>query len=137
MSQSKANAQSRRSRSYCALVNATSGAVVLARAKWCRTYWCHLRGLMFRRDLPEDEGLLFVYGRESIAQSSIHMMFMNFDIATIWLNNDQRIVHKTLAKRWRLAYASPTPARYVIEARPSLLERVNVGDKLDFNDFKE
>lgn len=116
------------------LVNADSGKVVLARAKWCQSYWCHFRGLMLRRDLPEDEGLLFVYGRESIAQTSIHMMFMYFAIATVWLDKDKRVVHTTLAKPWRLAYASSAPAQYTIEARPSLLDRVKVGDRLLFKE---
>lgn len=118
---------------YRVLKNAETGVVLLARAKWCASYWCHLRGLMLRRDLPEDEGLLFVYGRESVANSSIHMMFMFFPIAAIWLDKSGQAVHKALAKPWRLVYASRTPAQYVVEARPSLLDRVQVGDRLTFD----
>jgi uncharacterized membrane protein (UPF0127 family) len=93
-----------------------------------------MRGLMFRRDLPEDEGLLFVYGHESILETSIHMLFMFFSIATVWLDKEGRVVDKVLAKPWRLAYAPHKPAQYFIEARPSLLDRVKIGDRLIFKD---
>lgn len=109
------------------------GGVLLARAKWCSSYWCRLRGLMFRRSLPEDEGLIFVYGRESVLETSIHMLFMAFSIATLWLDAEGRVVDKVLAKPWRLAYAPRRAAQYVIEAHPSLLERVQIGEKLTFN----
>lgn len=112
------------------LKNKATSKVLLARAKWCHSYWCHLRGLMFRLDLPEDEGLLFVYGRESRMDTSIHMFFCFFPIATIWLDSQGKVVDKVLAKPWRPAYASKVPAQYVIEARPSLLDKVAVGDRL-------
>jgi uncharacterized membrane protein (UPF0127 family) len=117
---------------YRVLRNTDTGAVVLPRLRWCQSFWCRLRGLMLRRDLPEDEGLLFVYGRESRMDTSIHMLFMFFAIATVWLDKDGRVVDKVLAKPWRLAYASRQPAQYVVEARPSLLDRVTTGDRLSF-----
>jgi uncharacterized protein len=112
--------------------NTVTGAVLLDRARLCSSFWSKLRGLMFRRTLPEGEGLIFVYGRESKMNASIHMLFMAFPIATVWLDKDHRVVDKTLAKPWRLAYAPRLPAQYVIEARPGLLERVTVGDHLTF-----
>lgn len=109
------------------------GEVLLARAKWCSSFWCKLRGLMFRRSLPASEGLIFVYGRESIIETTIHMLFMAFPIAAVWLDAEGRVVDKALAKPWRLAYAPRRPAQYVIEARPDLLERVQVGERLVFS----
>lgn len=113
---------------------AATGEIVLARAHWCASYWCHLRGLMFRRQLPEDEGLLFVTGGESIMNTSIHMLFMFFPIAVVWLNRDLQVVDKKFAKTWRPAYAPAKAAQYYIEANPSLLDRVEVGDVLTFED---
>ncbi len=118
---------------YRVLRNADTGTVVLPRAKWCQSYWCRLRGLMFRRDLPNDEGLLFVFGRESRIDSSIHMLFMFFSIAAVWLDKEGRVVDKALAKPWRLAYASRSPAMYIIEACPPVLARVSIGDRLSFD----
>ncbi|MCC7446672.1 MAG: DUF192 domain-containing protein [Anaerolineae bacterium] len=118
---------------YRVLRNVKTGAPVLARAQWCASYWCRFRGLMLRRSLPEDEGLLFVYGSESIVGSSIHMLFMFFAIATVWLDADGKVVDAVLAKPWRPMYAPRKPAKYVIEARPSLLDRVAIGDRLRFD----
>ena len=112
----------------------STGDVVLSRAKWCASFLCHLRGLMFRRSLPADEGLLFVYDRQSISGTTIHMFFVFFSIAAIWLDDDGHVVDAKLAKPWRPFYAPAQPARYLIEARPALLERVQVGDQLTFDE---
>ncbi len=109
---------------------AGTGEVVLARAKWCAGYWCHLRGLMFRRRIAEDEGLLFVYRRASVMDASIHMFFVFFSIAAVWLDDEGRVVDAQLARPWRPFYKPAQPARYLIEAHPSLLERVCIGDQL-------
>lgn len=114
--------------------NEKTGAVVLPRAEWCDNFWTHFKGLMLRRSLPEDEGLLFVYSGESVLQTSIHMLFMFFPIATIWLDKNGVVVDKVLAKPWRLSYAPHKPAQYFIEARPVVLNRVAIGDRLNFDD---
>ena len=114
--------------------NAGSGQVVLARAKWCQNFWCHFKGLMLRRSLPEDEGLLFIFPRESVAGTTIHMLFMLFSIAAVWIDNDGNVVDAKLAKPWRPVYAPAKAARYLIEAHPVVLERVKAGDKLAFDE---
>lgn len=116
------------------LKNAETNEVILARAKWCASHWCHFKGLQLVRDLPEDEGLLFVTGSESRAGTAIHMFFMFISIAVIWLDKDGVVVDKTLAKPWRPAYAPQSPAMYYLEANTLLLERVNIGDKLTFDE---
>lgn len=114
------------------LTQASTGTVVLAKAKWCQSFWCHFRGLMLRPTLPEDEGVLFVFRRASVSQTSIHMFFMFFSIAAIWLDDDGRVVDAKLARPWRPAYFPAKPARYLIEAPVSLLDRVKIGDVLKF-----
>jgi uncharacterized membrane protein (UPF0127 family) len=114
--------------------NASTGGVVLAHTQWCQSFWCHFRGLMLRRSLPDDEGLLFVFRRENISQASIHMFFMFFSIAAVWLDNNGVIVDAKLARPWRPAYIPARPARYLIEAPTSLLKRVKVGDRLTFDE---
>ncbi|GAB4571996.1 MAG: DUF192 domain-containing protein [Anaerolineae bacterium] len=110
------------------------GTLLLARLRWCASFWCKFKGLMFRRNLPEDEGLLFVYSRESRTDTAIHMLFMRFPIATIWLDKNGVVVDKVLARPWRLAYTPRKPAQYFIEAPPALLDRVIIGDRLIFDD---
>ncbi len=108
--------------------------VVLARAKWCASYWCHFKGLQFVANLPENEGLLFVTDSESKVGTAIHMFFMFMNIAVVWLDRDGVVVDKKFAKPWRPAYAPQSPAMYYIEANPSLLDRVEIGDKLIFDE---
>lgn len=116
------------------LRNAATGKVVLARARWCSSFLCHLRGLMFVSDLPSDEGLLFVTGSESRANSTIHMLFMRISIGVVWLDQSGRVVDKVQAKPWRLAYGPRQPAQYYIEANTDILDRVKIGDVLRFDE---
>lgn len=116
---------------------ASTGEVVLARARWCQSFWCHLRGLMFRRDLSPDEGLLFVYSRPGISNTAIHMFFVFFPIAAVWLDEAGQVVGTALARPWRPYYAPRAPARYLIEAAPALLERVTEGEQLLFERVRE
>lgn len=108
------------------------GQIVLRRVAWCDTFGTKLRGLMFRRSIAADEGLVLAETRSSIAATSIHMFFVPFDIAALWLDDEFTIVHMVLAKSWRPYYASPRAARYVLEGPPDLLQRVRVGERLQF-----
>jgi uncharacterized protein len=110
------------------------GQPLLNRVKWCATFGSKLRGLMFRRSIEPDEGLVLAEARSSIAATSIHMFFVPFDIAAVWLDDDYRVVHKVLAKSWRPFYASPHPARYVLEGPPALLDRITIGETLRFEE---
>jgi uncharacterized membrane protein (UPF0127 family) len=87
---------------------------------------------MFRRSLSLDEGLLLVEGHESRASTSIHMLFMAFPIAAIWLDETFHVVDMTLAKPWRPAYIPRKPARYALEADPHLLNLLSIGDVVAF-----
>lgn len=111
-----------------------TGEVILRRAKLCISFWEHFRGLQLAPPLPEDEGLLFVTDRENRTQTAIHMFFMRFSIGVVWLNREGQVVDMTLARPWRPAYAPRTPAQYFIEAMPGILDRVQLGDVLRFDD---
>jgi uncharacterized membrane protein (UPF0127 family) len=111
-----------------------SGEIILARARWCSSFWCHFRGLQLIPRLPDDEGLLFVTDYEGRLHTAIHMFFMLFSIGVIWLDRSGIVVDKTFAKPWRPSYAPRSPAQYYIEANPSILERVEIGDHLRFDE---
>ena len=76
--------------------------------------------------------MILVKEKDSVANSSIHMFFVFFPIAAIWINQKGKVTSAQLAKPWRPYYASPTPASYVIETSPDYLEKVSVGDFLEF-----
>jgi len=114
------------------LTHKTTKQVLLNNVAWCDSFFSRLRGLMFRRGLGEGEGIVLVETHESRLDTSIHMLFMFFPIATVWLDSKFYVADVCLAKPWRLFYASRAPAQYVIEASPSLLEKISIGDELLF-----
>src|SRR4030042_138627 len=81
------------------LRNVTTGETPASRVVRCDTFWKRGRGLMFRSMPARDQGYLFIEGRESVAQTAIHMFFVFFAIAVIWLDRDKRVVDKVLARR--------------------------------------
>jgi len=114
------------------VVKRDSGEVLLESVRWCQSRLCRLRGLQFKRGLAPDEALILVHGSDSIATTSIHMFFVFFPIAAIWIDSQGLVTSAQLAKPWRPYYASPKPARYVLEASPELLNKLSVGDQVDF-----
>ncbi len=102
--------------------------------KYCDTFFTQLRGLTFRSRLPRDEGLLLVGTRNSRLDSSIHMLFVSFDLSVVWINSDLQVVDKVLAKSWRPAYFSKRPARYVLEIHPERWGDFEIGDAVEFKD---
>ena len=60
------------------------------------------------------------------------VFFVFFPISVVWLDAERRVVDKVLAHPWRPYYAPSRPARYFVEGHPSLLDKVSVGDELDF-----
>jgi hypothetical protein len=116
------------------LRNVNTGEVVLARVRLADSFWSRFRGLQFVTNLPADEGLLFITGSESRTNTSIHMFFMFFPIAVVWLDSSGKVVDTCYAKPWRPAYAPRSPAQYFVEANPGLLERVKIGDSLRFDE---
>jgi uncharacterized membrane protein (UPF0127 family) len=117
---------------FVKIVHRKSKKVLVESAKWCESRLCRLVGLQFRRRLNPGEALLLVMAKDTIAQTSIHMFFVFFSIAVVWINSAGKITHKQLAKPWRPYYASPEPAKYVLEISPTFLEQIKVGDKVDF-----
>ena len=102
--------------------------------KYCDTFLTQLRGFTLRSRLARDEGLILVGTRDSRLDSSIHMLFVSFDLTVIWINSDLQVVDKVLAKSWRPAYFSKQPARYVLEIHPERWGEFEIGDTVQFKD---
>jgi uncharacterized membrane protein (UPF0127 family) len=106
----------------------------ILRIKYCDTFFTQLRGLTFRSRLGLDEGLLLVGKRDSRLDSSIHMLFVPFELSVIWINSNMEVVDKALAKSWRPAYFSKRPAKYVLEIHPERWGDFEIGDRVEFKD---
>ncbi len=107
-------------------------SVLLENVRWCSSFLCRLKGLMFRSSLDPGEGLLLVEAHASRMGPGIHMLFMAFPIATVWLDPELIVVDMVVAKPWRPAYFPRRSAQYTLEAAPDLVKRVAVGDRLVF-----
>ena len=119
-------------KSHVKVVHRQTGRVLIEKARWCSSWLCKLRGLQFRLRLQPGEALILIEPYDSTVNSSIHMFFVFFPIAAIWINTQGRVTSAQLAKPWRPYYASPTPACYVLETAPDFLNQIAVGDEVDF-----
>ena len=117
-----------------AIENKTRRIEGVLRIKYCDSFFTQLRGLTFRSRLPRDEGLLLVGKRDSRLDSSIHMLFVSFDLSVIWINSRLQVVDKVLARSWRPAYFSKQPAKYVLEIHPERWGDFEIGDGVEFKD---
>ncbi len=96
-----------------------------------------MRGLMFRKTLNDDQGMLFVFEKEGLY--SFWMKNMNFAIDIIWLDNFKRIVHlerevPPCEKDPCPSYVTVLPAKYVLELKAGSIEKrkLKLYDQIDF-----
>lgn len=104
------------------------------RVQYCDSFLTQLRGLTFRSRLSRDGGLVLVGRRDSRLDSSIHMLFVSFDLAVFWINAEMKVVDKVIAKSWRPAYFSKVPAKFVLELHPDRWSDFEIGEALEFQD---
>mgnify|MGYP003927489537 CR=1 FL=1 len=100
------------------------------KARLCDSFWTKLRGLMFQKSLDEHQGILIDEKIDGIANTSIHMFFMRFPIAAIWINANLEIVDAKIAHPWNPFYAPSKPARFVLETHPKRLLDFKPGDRV-------
>ncbi|NJD59874.1 MAG: hypothetical protein C3F13_12095 [Anaerolineales bacterium] len=120
---------------YIQITNQTHSLESPIQAKYCQSFLCQLRGLMFTQSLPKNYGLLLVQGSDSRINASIHMMFMRMDLAVVWINSTFEVVDRVLARKWKLSYVPQFPARYVLETNVSSLNDFYIGDKVAFEEI--
>lgn len=100
----------------------------------CNTFLSRLRGVLGRRRIRPDQGVLLVGNRDSRADAAIHMLFVPFDLAVFWIDSEMHVVDKILARSWRLAYIPQAPARYVLELHPAHYPDYEIGNKVRITD---
>jgi uncharacterized membrane protein (UPF0127 family) len=103
-------------------------------ANYCDSFFSRLRGFTFRDEIPQGEGLLLVQSRDSRLDAAIHMLMVFTDLAVVWINDAGEVVDTCLARSWALAYMPKSPARFVLEMRPSRLDEFCVGDHIRFEE---
>ena len=89
--------------------------------KYCRSTPSKILGLMFVSSPGNGAFLPDV--------KDIHMNFVRFELRVIWLDSKFKVLHQTIARRWRL-YNGPENAKHVLELPADKKYDINVGDKL-------
>ncbi len=96
-------------------------------------------GLMFRRSLAEDRGMLLAYGFDG--HHAIWMKNMYFPLDILWLDSDLRVVNivedaPPCSAEPCVVYMPKKPGRYVLEVRADFVEKneVNEGDQVVIKD---
>ena len=100
--------------------------------KYCESFACRLKGLMFQKSLDYGSGLIMVQKVESRTNAAIHMFFVGMDLGILWLDNAKRVVDMKLAKSWQAMYTPQAPAKYILEIHPDRLPEFHIGDELTF-----
>lgn len=111
------------------LINPSSNTIL--HVELADTFFKRFLGYMGRKPILSNQGMLFTLARPSKMDASIHMFFMNFDIAVIWLSEELTVVDKTIARRWRPAYAPAQPAKYILETHPSQIDNFSLQDRVE------
>ncbi|MBD3388650.1 MAG: hypothetical protein GF416_06240 [Candidatus Altiarchaeales archaeon] len=120
------------------VVDETRGTVISEEAELRSSFLGRFRGLM----LSGRKDIILECRRESILDSTIHMMYMLYPIDVVWVNGQMEVVDLEKGVRpfnplkpctWRL-HKPRSPARYVIElGKAGLEEDVKVGDMVSFS----
>jgi uncharacterized membrane protein (UPF0127 family) len=95
------------------------------------------KGLMGREDLPDEEGMLFVYKTD--VTPSFWMKNMKIPLDILFIGSDYKIKHIAsevppceTSDDNCIRYPSPAPIRYVLELKSGFTEKhdVQVGDSI-------
>ena len=95
------------------------------------------RGLMFRKNMGFDQGMLFIFDKEGFY--SFWMKNMRISLDFIWLDAEKRIVHieqnvPPCKQEPCPTYASKVPAMYFLELKAGSVEKrkLKILDRFDF-----
>ena len=88
------------------------------------TFFKRFKGLMGKRDF--NNVLVFT----NLTDSSIHTMFMRFEIDVYFIDENMVVFDKVTLKPWRF-YKPERQAKYIIETKKGMLE-LDVNDKIEF-----
>ena len=101
------------------------------------TFSKQMKGLMGRKNLPEDQGMLFVFDSPSVRK--FWMFNTSIPLDMIWINSSKKIIYieKNVQPCFILnctSYGPDKDAQYVLEvnANYTVKNKIFVGDAVDF-----
>lgn len=89
-----------------------------------------IKGLMFRKSIPDDYGMLFVFETEAIQAMWMKNTFIHLDI--VFLNKHKQVIDIYLnvspcETEPCESYISKSPAKYVLELKGNSSKRLDIG----------
>jgi hypothetical protein len=111
------------------VMNATKGFRI-CRARVAGNFFSRALGLMFKKELAEDEGLLIEFS-PSFSSRSIHSFFMRFPIDLVFISRDKRAVDLKTLEPWRV-YSPSEECQWVLEVNKGAAKAVEIGDVIEF-----
>lgn len=106
-------------------------------AGYCQDFFCKLRGLMFRKELPAERGLILVTGGDQRIGAAVHMMGMSFDLGLVWIDSQMRVVDRRVARRWTSFFVPKNAAQFVLEFGAERIEEFRLGDQIVFEEVEQ
>ncbi len=88
------------------------------------------KGLMFRKSLPENQGMFFVFGKADLHSFWMKDTYIPLDI--IWIDKN-RVVHIEQAvpcKENCPSYKPDNPAKYILETNAGFAKNIQIGDEV-------
>ena len=115
------------------IYNRTQNEALADSAELADTFFSRVRGLMFRRRIERPLIFVFDEGQEKSGQAcAIHSLFVFFSFSAIYLDAKKRVVDVAVCGPF-LSFMMPrSECAYLIEGEPGLVEKVRVGDVLEF-----
>src|SRR4030042_3400748 len=96
------------------------------------------KGLMFRKTLPDNEGMLFIFEEEDFHSFWMKNMIIHLDI--IWLDKEKKVVYfeedvPPCKEDPCTSYLPMKKAKYVLEVNSGFIkkEKLKLGDQLAWN----
>jgi len=107
----------------------SSERVLAATIEFAETFVSRTRGLMFRRSIPDNYGLVFRF--DSTKKRDLHMLFVPFGIDAVWIVDSEVTAVKRLRPWIGLGRAS---ADTIVELPAGAAEAVEPGDIVEVVD---
>lgn len=107
------------------LMNLETNEIILQKLVQADHFLSRLRGLMWKKDLPENSGLMIN------PCNSVHCFFMKFPIDVVFVDKDHRVVH--IISNMKPGSISPIvrKSKYVVESNANTVSKqVRIGDRL-------
>jgi uncharacterized membrane protein (UPF0127 family) len=122
------------------LKKATNDSIVaILDIEFANTEYETQTGLMYRRSMQNDRGMLFIFENE--IRRSFYMKNTEFALDIIFINSDHEIVsiQKNAKPFDKSSLPSDAPAKYVLEINAGLSDQwgLEAGDLIEFSKFSE